>query len=91
MKPIRAWISRLAGMLPNARRERELADEIEGHLQMHIDDNLRAGMTPEQSRRDAILKLGGVESTKQVYRERSTIPFLENLLQDVRFAIGRRF
>jgi predicted permease len=74
-------------MLPNAQRERELADEIEGHLQMHIDDNIRRGMTPELARRDAILKLGGVESTKQAYRERRTVPFLENLLRDVRFAI----
>jgi macrolide transport system ATP-binding/permease protein len=87
MKLIRSWILRLAGMLPNEQRERELADEIESHLQMHIDDNLRAGMTPELARRDALLKLGGVESTKQAYRDRSTIPFLENLLQDLRFAI----
>jgi len=84
---LRAWMLRLAGMLPNAERERELADEIEGHLQMHIDDNIRRGMTPELARRDAILKLGGVESTKQAYRERRTVPFLENLLRDVRFAI----
>ena len=41
MKDLRAWISRLTGLLPNARRERELADELEGHLAMHIDDNLR--------------------------------------------------
>ena len=54
---------------------------------MHIDDNLRAGMTPEQARRNAILKLGGVEATKEACRDRSTVPFLENLLQDVRFAI----
>jgi macrolide transport system ATP-binding/permease protein len=87
VKRLRAWVLRLAGMLPNAQRERELADEIEGHLQMHIDDNIRRGMTPELARRDAILKLGGVESTKQAYRERRTVPFLENLLRDVRFAI----
>ena len=36
---------------------------LEGHLQLHIDDNLRAGMTPEAARRDAILKLGGLEPT----------------------------
>jgi macrolide transport system ATP-binding/permease protein len=87
MKLLRAGISRLAGMFPSRRRERELADEIEAHLQMHIDDNLRSGMTLELARRNALLKLGGVESTKQVYRERSTIPLLENLLQDVRFAL----
>src|SRR3984957_18861362 len=87
MKLLRAWILRLAGMLPSERRERELADEIEGHLQMHIDENIRRGMTPEMARRDALLKLGGVESTKQAYRERRTIPILENLLRDIRFAI----
>jgi len=86
---LRAWLSRLAGMLPGARREREreLAAEIDSHLQMHIDDNLRCGMTPEQARREAILQLGGVEATKEAYRDRSTIPFLEHLVQDFRFAI----
>jgi len=57
-----------------AQRERELADELDSHLQMHIDDNLCAGMTPEQARRDAVLRLGGVETTKQAYRERRTLP-----------------
>lgn len=89
MKLLRAWALRLAGMLPGTRRarERELAAEIDSHLQMHIDDNLRAGMTPEQARREAILQLGGVEATKEAYRDRSTIPFLEHLLQDLRFTI----
>jgi macrolide transport system ATP-binding/permease protein len=87
MKRLRAWGWRLAGLFTNNRRERELADEIESHLQMHIDDNIRSGMTPEQARRNAILKLGGIESTKEAYRDGSTIPFLENLVQDVRYAI----
>jgi macrolide transport system ATP-binding/permease protein len=87
MKQLRAWMFRLTGVFLKEHRERELADEIESHVQMHIEDNLRAGMTPEQARREAILKLGGVASTKQAYRDRSTIPFLENLLQDLRFAV----
>jgi macrolide transport system ATP-binding/permease protein len=87
MKRLRALGSRVFGMFGAARRERELADEIDSHLEMHIEDNLRAGMTQEQARRQAILKLGGVEPTKQVYRERSTIPLLETLIQDLRFAI----
>jgi len=89
MKLLRALALRLTGMLPGKRRarERELAAEIDSHLQMHIDDNLRAGMTPEQARREAILQLGGVEATKEAYRDRSSIPFLEHLLQDFRFAI----
>ena len=86
MKALRAGLIRLSGLLNRARRERDLADMVESHLQMHIDDNLRSGMTPEEARRDAILKLGGVESTKEAYRDRSTIPFLDNLSRDVRFA-----
>ncbi|MGA2579744.1 MAG: ABC transporter permease [Bryobacteraceae bacterium] len=87
MKRFRAWLVRLAGLRPGGRRDRELTDEIEANLQMHIDDNLRSGMPPEQARRHAILKLGGVEPTKEAYRDRGTIPFLENLMRDTRFAI----
>jgi len=89
MKMLRALVMRLSGMVPGRRRarERELAAEIDGHLQMHVDDNLRAGMTPEAARREAILHLGGVEATKEAYRDRSTIPWLDHLLQDLRFAI----
>ena len=87
MKRLRAWLVRFAGLWPAARRDRDLADEIESHLQLHIDDNLRAGMRPDQARREAILKLGGVEPTKEACRDRRTIPLVENLLRDTRFAI----
>jgi len=42
MRRLRAWFLRLAGLLNKQRRERELADELESHLQLHIEDNLRA-------------------------------------------------
>lgn len=87
MKWLRAWMFRLAGLFRTEWQEQELAAEMESHLQFHIEDNLRSGMTPEQARRDAILKLGGVEQTKQAYRERGTIPFIENLLRDARYAL----
>jgi predicted permease len=87
MRTLRAWILRVRGIWSSRQRELDLAAEIEGHLQMHIDDNLRSGMNPELARRDAILKLGGVESTKEAYRERRSIPLVENLLRDARFAI----
>jgi len=87
MKRLRTWLLRLAGVMPNAKRESDFVAELDAHLQLHIDDNLRAGMNPERARREALLKLGGVESTKQAYRDRNTIPFLQNLPQDLRFAI----
>jgi putative ABC transport system permease protein len=52
---------------------------------MHIEDNLRAGMTPEEARRDALIRLGGLESVKQAYRERRGVPGLETMIQDLRY------
>jgi putative ABC transport system permease protein len=75
----------LGGLFGRQRRDRELADEIESHLQMHIDDNLHAGMSPEEARRQALVKLGGVEQTKERYRERRGIPWLETLVRNVCF------
>src|ERR1700749_4439197 len=86
MKKLRAALRRLAGMFSSARREEEFANELDGHLQMHIDDNMRAGMTAEEARRDALMKLGGIEWTRQAYRERGTSPFFDALWQDLSFA-----
>jgi putative ABC transport system permease protein len=67
--------------------ERELHTELAQHLQLHIDDNLRGGMTPEQARRQALLKLGGLEQTKQLIREQQSLPIAESLFHDARFAL----
>ncbi len=54
MRRLRAWFSRFGEAFGKERRERELSAEIESHLQLHIEDNLRAGMPPAQARREAI-------------------------------------
>ncbi|MGB6821129.1 MAG: ABC transporter permease [Candidatus Acidiferrales bacterium] len=86
MRTLRAFLLRLAGMFRKRERDRTLSDELESHLQMHIEDNLARGMTPAEARRQALIKLGGVEQTKEAYRERRGLPFLDTLLQDIRFA-----
>ncbi len=86
MRGIRAWLLRLIGSFHKAQGEQELAEELRSHLQLHIDENLRAGMSAEQARRDALIKLGGTEPTKEIYRERRGLPTLETLLQDLRYA-----
>jgi putative ABC transport system permease protein len=88
MRQMRAWCIRLNAIF-SGRRERELADELESHLQFHIDDNLRAGMTPEEARRAALLKLEPIESIKEDYRDRAGVPLLEMLVRDVRYALAR--
>jgi predicted permease len=87
MQNLRAFWIRILGLFGGQRRETDLQAELESHLQMHIEDNLRSGMTPPQARREAILKLGGVEQTKQAYRERATLPWLECLMQDLRYGL----
>jgi macrolide transport system ATP-binding/permease protein len=87
MKTLRAWMFRLAGLFGKERREQEMTEEIESHLAMHIADNMRAGMTADQARREALMRLGGLECAKEEYRARSTAPFVEHVCLDFRFAI----
>ena len=80
---------RVAGLFRSSQRERELDAEIESHLQLHIDDNLRAGMPPDAARRAAFLKFGHVEAIKDAYRDQWGIPHIDTLLHDVRYAFRR--
>jgi predicted permease len=66
-------------------REREFSAELESHVDMHIADNVRAGMTHDEARRQALLALGGVEQTKERYRERDKTRWLDELAQDAKF------
>jgi macrolide transport system ATP-binding/permease protein len=66
MRQLRAWFLRLSGLFGKERREQELAEEMEGHLQLHIEDNLRTGMSAEEARRNALIKLGGIEQRKVI-------------------------
>jgi len=86
LRHIRAWFFRLAGLFRKETGDRELTAEMESHVQLHIEENLRAGMNAEQARRLALIKLGGIEQTKEAYRERKGLPMLETFLQDLRFA-----
>jgi predicted permease len=87
LRQLRAFLVRLLGLLHRARREREFAEELESHLALHIEDNLRAGMSPEEARRRALVKLGGVTLTKELYREQRGLPMLETFWQDLRFGL----
>jgi putative ABC transport system permease protein len=74
------------GAFQSARREREMADEIESHLQIHTDENIRRGMAPDAARRAAILQLGSPASLKERFREQGGVPLVEHFVQDLRYA-----
>ena len=85
MNRLRGWLLRLGEFFGRERRERDLAAEMESHLQLHIDENLRAGMPAAEARRQALIKLGGVEQTKESVRDLHGFQFLANLARDLRF------
>jgi predicted permease len=85
MRRLRTWFSRLGELFSKRRREQEFSSEMDSHLQLHMDDNLCRGMSPAEARREAIMKLGGIEQTRENYRERRGLPLLEVFLQDLRF------
>src|SRR6266498_2207095 len=87
LRQLRGWLIRLFGLFHRRGREQEFAEELESHLAMHIEDNLRAGMSPEEARRVASVKLGGVTQIKELHREQRGLPMLETLLQDLRFGL----
>ncbi|MGC2745747.1 MAG: ABC transporter permease [Candidatus Angelobacter sp.] len=82
----RVW-ARVIGLFRRDRQDREMAQEFESHVQMHVDDNIRAGMGPEQARREALVKFGGMEAAKETMRETSRMMWIETALRDVRYAL----
>jgi predicted permease len=91
MRGLRVFFFRLRGVAaslwPVSDRHDEFAAELESHIAMHVEDGVRAGLSAEEARRQALLKLGGAEQTRQAYRERQTLPWLEHFAQDVRYAL----
>ena len=87
---MRSWRASFIRLLTSFRKERvdrELDIELATHLEIHIADNLSAGMDPAQARREALLKLGGVQQTKEAYRDIQGFPLLQGTLQDFHYAL----
>jgi len=74
MASLRAWTARVGGLFGRPQADRDLVDELNGHLDAHVEDNIRAGMTRGEARRQAALRLGGVDMTTEAYREQRSLP-----------------
>ena len=87
MKSSRRFFTRLFNSAANREQEERLREEIAEHVALQTAENLRAGLSPVEARRQAMLKFGGVEAMKQDYRAERGLLLIENLLQDVRFSL----
>src|SRR6266446_2835985 len=84
---LRAIVQRLAALFRRRHLEDDLDDELRSHLEMSIELNLRKGMSPPDARREALRSFGGVEQTKEFYRDQRGFPMIETTLQDLRFGL----
>jgi len=87
MRKLRVLWFRFRAIFSARRIGDELDAELEGHLAEHIDEGVRSGLGEAEARRQALLRIGGVEQVRQAYRDRATLPWLESLVRDVRYAL----
>jgi putative ABC transport system permease protein len=80
------FLRRLRELLHQRRLDQELAEEVESHLAMASEDHRRRGLSPEEARYAALRSFGGLEQMKEAHRDRRGWPFLDALLQDLRYA-----
>lgn len=80
-------LRKLMATFSRSHRDAELNEEIESHLAMLETAHISRGMPPDEARLAARRDFGGVEPTKQIYREQRGVAFLENLLQDLRLSL----
>ncbi len=84
---IRVLLSRLKAMFAGEKLDREFDAEVAAHVEMLTEDNLKRGMTREEARRQALVKLGGAGPTRELHRDTRGLPAWDTLLQDVRYTL----
>ena len=87
MGALRVWLQRFRNLFRKERLDQELDAELASHLEMYVGDNLRRGMTPEEARRVALIKLGGIEQIKESVRDTRSFSRLESIFLDFRLAL----
>ncbi|HYL86068.1 MAG TPA: ABC transporter permease [Candidatus Angelobacter sp.] len=87
MNWLRTFFSRFLALFRRRQLDFDLRAELQTHLEMLTEENIRRGLSPEDAARQARREFGGVEQTKELYREQRGVPWLEALLQDLQFAV----
>jgi putative ABC transport system permease protein len=83
---LKRFAARLRAAMRGHQLDREFADEMQLHLEMATEENIRRGMTPDEARRRAALRFGGPSSMQSLHRDARGFRVLDDLFQDLRFA-----
>jgi putative ABC transport system permease protein len=87
MRFAKRLIARLGNFLAGEQDDARLHEEVEQHIALETETNLRAGLAPHEARRRAVLKFGAAESIKEEIRDERGLPFFDTLLQDLRYGL----
>lgn len=79
-------LERLRALLRRGREERDMTEEIQFHLDLQVEENLRHGMEPVEARRQAHLAFGVVDRVKEDVREARGVRMVEDVGKDLRYA-----
>ncbi len=85
MSQFRAWFSRVLGLFCKKRRDAEMTDEMQHHLELLIERNIAVGMSPDQARNAALRQFGGLEQAKEIAQEQRVWRWADEFLQDLHF------
>ena len=83
---LREFLHRVRSIFRRSQLDRDIDAEMSAHLELAIEENLKRGFTPAEARRHALLRFGGSQQAKEQHREARSLPFLETLLQDMRYS-----
>ncbi len=89
MKFLRRFFTRLSNFAAGRRADQRLREELAEHLAFQTDENVRAGMSPDEARRQAVLKLGAAQAIRDDHHAEHSLPVIENLLFDLKYAARR--
>jgi len=87
MRFLKRFLARANNFATGRQSDRRLREEMDEHLALQTEENLRAGMSPSEARRHALLKFGAVAPVREDYHAEQGLPFVETLLQDLRYAL----
>jgi len=87
MHKLRALALRIRGLFRSRHLDGDFAEELQSHVDLHTADGIRAGLAPQEARRQALVRLGGAAQTSQAHRERLTLTWIEDLLHDLRYGL----
>jgi predicted permease len=87
MGALREGLERVRSFWLKGQRDSELDAEVAAHLDLAVEENMRRGLSAEEARRQAMIRFGGVAQAKEQQREARGLPWLDVLLQDVRFTL----